>query len=134
MTCGTASSYSLPSCPKDSNHLSRWGGLSASKRSCHSDARNETNEVICTLFSETMNQIGCQRRSTLRFLSEHLLQLPPGGSDLLAGLPVVGVMPGSCWACCCWVWSLSLHSHMAVPALLDKRMEHSRLHPPLREA
>src|SRR5689334_14059377 len=42
MTCGTASSYSLPSCPKDSNHLSRWGGLSASKQSCHSDARNRT--------------------------------------------------------------------------------------------
>src|SRR6516162_6748077 len=65
MTCGTASSYSLPSCPKDSNHLSRWGGLSASKQSCHSDALYETNEVICTLFSETMNQIGCQRRSTM---------------------------------------------------------------------
>jgi hypothetical protein len=45
--------------------LSRWGGLSASKQSCHSDARNETNEVICTLFSETMNQIECQRRSTM---------------------------------------------------------------------
>src|SRR5438105_4640989 len=44
MTCGTASSYSLPSCPKDSNHLSRWGGLSASKQSCQSDARNETAE------------------------------------------------------------------------------------------
>src|SRR5437899_12073051 len=42
MTCGTASSYSLPSCPKDSNHLSRWGGLSASKQSCQSDARNAT--------------------------------------------------------------------------------------------
>src|SRR2546429_4562449 len=72
MTCGTASSYSLPSCPKDSNHLSRWGGLYASKRSCHSDARNETNEVICTLFSETMNQIGCQRdRKSTRLNSSH---------------------------------------------------------------
>ncbi len=71
--------------------------------------------------------------TTLRFLSEHLLQLAPGGSDLLAGQPVGAVMPGCCWACCCWVWSLSLHSHMAVSDLLDKRMEPSRLHLPLRE-
>src|SRR5216684_8060156 len=49
MTCGTASSYSLPSCPKDSNHLSRWGGLSASKQSCHSDARNETKGDMSTM-------------------------------------------------------------------------------------
>src|SRR5260370_41321836 len=49
MTCGTASSYSLPSCPKDSNHLSRWGGLSASKQSCHSDARNETKGDTSTM-------------------------------------------------------------------------------------
>src|SRR2546421_5799646 len=49
MTCGTASSYSLPSCPKDSNHLSRWGGLSASKRSCHRDARNRTKGDTYTM-------------------------------------------------------------------------------------
>src|SRR5689334_22134388 len=49
MTCGTASSYSLPSCPKDSNHLSRWGGLSASKQSCHSDARNATKGDTSTM-------------------------------------------------------------------------------------
>src|SRR6266849_5739527 len=49
MTCGTASSYSLPSCPKDSNHLSRWGGLSASKQSCHSDARNATKGDMSTM-------------------------------------------------------------------------------------
>src|SRR2546423_15716388 len=49
MTCGTASSYSLPSCPKDSNHLSRWGGLSASKQSCQSDARNATKGDTSTM-------------------------------------------------------------------------------------
>src|ERR1700726_137965 len=49
MTCGTASSYSLPSCLKDSNHLSRWGGLSASKQSCHSDARNATKGDTSTM-------------------------------------------------------------------------------------
>src|SRR5258708_38939744 len=49
MACGTASSYSLPSCPKDSNHLSRWGGLSASKQSCHSDARNATKGDTSTM-------------------------------------------------------------------------------------
>ncbi len=41
----TASSYSLPSCPKDSNHLSRWGGLSASKRSCHSDGGGQRGDL-----------------------------------------------------------------------------------------
>src|SRR5260370_40248582 len=49
MRCGTASSYSLPSCPKDSNHLSRWGGLSASKQSCQSDARNATKGDTSTM-------------------------------------------------------------------------------------
>src|SRR2546430_16809527 len=49
MTCGTASSSSLPSCPKDSSHLSRWGGLSASKRSCHRDARNATKGDTSTM-------------------------------------------------------------------------------------
>src|SRR6266436_8307547 len=49
MPCGTVSSYSLPSCPKDSNHLSRWGGLSASKQSCHSDARNATKGDTSTM-------------------------------------------------------------------------------------
>src|SRR5260370_32607438 len=57
MTCGTASSYSLPSCPKDSNHLSRWGGLSASKQSCHSDARNETKGDTSTMDLEITLQV-----------------------------------------------------------------------------
>src|SRR6266702_4703285 len=84
-TC-TASSYSRPSCPKDSNHLSRWGGLSASKQSCQSDARNETNEVICTLFSETMNQIGCQRRSMMNIAGKIVLLIgASAGSYATAG-------------------------------------------------
>src|SRR5216683_7511815 len=72
MTCGTASSYSLPSCPKDSNHLSRWGGLSASKQSCHSDARNATKGETDTMDLEitlwvngATHQLSVDTRTTL---------------------------------------------------------------------
>src|SRR2546422_11259989 len=72
MTCGTASSYSLPSCPKDSNHLSRWGGLSASKQSCQSDARNATKGDTSTMDLEitlrvngATHQLSVDTRTTL---------------------------------------------------------------------
>src|SRR5881227_1165496 len=90
MTCGTASSYSLPSCPKDSNHLSRWGGLSASKQSCQSDARNATKGDTSTMDLEitlrvngTLYRLSVDPRTTvLDALRERLgLTGPKKGCD-----------------------------------------------------
>src|SRR5256885_3416945 len=97
MTCGTASSYSLPSCPKDSNHLSRWGGLSASKQSCQSGARNATKGDTSTMNLEitlrvngATHQLSVDTRTTL--LDALRERLGPTG-------PNKGCDHGQCRAC-----------------------------------
>src|ERR1700738_3037934 len=97
MTCGTASSYSLPSCPKDSNHLSRWGGLSASQQSCHSDARNATKGDTSTMDLEitlrvngATYQLSVDTRTTLLDALRERLRLTG---------PTKGCDPGQCGGC-----------------------------------